>query len=359
MKRTMLGVKPIGATSSRSHFEGITKRNQKGITLIALIITIIVMLVLVGVTINVALTGGLFEKGEKAAYQTNVATIKEQVSLKIAEELADNNGRTPDKYNIGIGDIGLSQKLVNEFKDKLTISEDGKLYYIDEEVNEKEKTWLQELGIGPGGVDPFIFDTWYVHEDEHFSNDYLKFSKVGDKKIIYTYSGVGENIEEVDVTEYEWNRNDATAFGTYQFPEEFAGVNAKVEYKWIGDTIIMTVKLYSDETGEMVYEQETRYTKTVPEQGEEYPFKFCYHIDSVGGGTANILNWEEFDNDENRYVEVNGTYSFKFELKQGKHMSVNVRMNDNELSENQYSFTNNLLVIPNVTGPVRLTISTY
>ena len=35
-------------------------KKQNGITLIALIITVIVMLILVGVTVNVALNGGLF-----------------------------------------------------------------------------------------------------------------------------------------------------------------------------------------------------------------------------------------------------------------------------------------------------------
>ena len=46
------------------------KEKNKGITLIALIITIIVMLILVGVTITVALNGGLFETATKAATET-------------------------------------------------------------------------------------------------------------------------------------------------------------------------------------------------------------------------------------------------------------------------------------------------
>ena len=62
------------------------------------------MLVLVGVTINVALNGGLFEKAEKAAYLTNVATIKEQLALKKAEILADNNGRAQEDYGIELED---------------------------------------------------------------------------------------------------------------------------------------------------------------------------------------------------------------------------------------------------------------
>ena len=45
-------------------------KNQKGITLIALIITIIVMLILVGVSVTVALEGGLFSQAKTAVDKT-------------------------------------------------------------------------------------------------------------------------------------------------------------------------------------------------------------------------------------------------------------------------------------------------
>ena len=45
-------------------------KEQKGITLIALVITIIVMLILVGVSITVALNGGLFTNAKDAANNT-------------------------------------------------------------------------------------------------------------------------------------------------------------------------------------------------------------------------------------------------------------------------------------------------
>lgn len=48
-------------------------KGQKGITLVALIITIIVMLILVAVSVTVALNGGLFTKAKSAASQTNEA----------------------------------------------------------------------------------------------------------------------------------------------------------------------------------------------------------------------------------------------------------------------------------------------
>ena len=58
-------------------------KKQNGITLIALIITVIVMLILVGVTINVALNGGLFEKAETAKLQTEKAVEEEQLMTAI------------------------------------------------------------------------------------------------------------------------------------------------------------------------------------------------------------------------------------------------------------------------------------
>lgn len=53
-------------------------RSQKGITLIALVITIIVMLILVAVTITIAVNGGLFNYAQKAAVDTNGAVTNEQ-----------------------------------------------------------------------------------------------------------------------------------------------------------------------------------------------------------------------------------------------------------------------------------------
>ena len=53
-------------------------KTQKGITLIALVITIIVMLILVGVTISMALNGGLFGYAKKAAKDTESQKQAEQ-----------------------------------------------------------------------------------------------------------------------------------------------------------------------------------------------------------------------------------------------------------------------------------------
>ncbi len=64
--------------------------SNTGITLVALVVTIIVLLILAGVSINlVAGSNGLLNKATKAVDVTNTAKIKEDIELKIAEMQMD------------------------------------------------------------------------------------------------------------------------------------------------------------------------------------------------------------------------------------------------------------------------------
>lgn len=64
-------------------------KEQKGITLVALIITIIVMLILVGVSITVALQGGLFTTAKDAANNT-VEARDAELNLSSGKVTIDN-----------------------------------------------------------------------------------------------------------------------------------------------------------------------------------------------------------------------------------------------------------------------------
>lgn len=75
-------------------------KKQKGITLIALIITIIVMLILVGVTVTTAINGGLFESTRKASRDTQKQSVLEELNALTAEFNADLYAN-PDKYYSG------------------------------------------------------------------------------------------------------------------------------------------------------------------------------------------------------------------------------------------------------------------
>ena len=99
---------------------------QKGITLIALVITIIILLILAAVTIA-ALSGdnGILSNAARAKQETEKAEILEQIRLDIYGEMADNGGTDPTEADIeriadNYGDISGST-----FADKILTTEKG------------------------------------------------------------------------------------------------------------------------------------------------------------------------------------------------------------------------------------------
>ena len=73
-------------------------KNNKGITLIALVITIVVLLILAGVTINIAINNGILNNSKKAVDEYKVSEYKENIEViktgeqfkKISENLQDS-----------------------------------------------------------------------------------------------------------------------------------------------------------------------------------------------------------------------------------------------------------------------------
>lgn len=68
-------------------------KGQKGITLVALVITIIVMLILTGVTITLSLDAGLLDKANEAKTETE-ADAQEDNRLVTEGTVLDNTNNT-------------------------------------------------------------------------------------------------------------------------------------------------------------------------------------------------------------------------------------------------------------------------
>ena len=113
----------------------------RGITLIALIITIIILLILAGITIG-TLTGdnSLIIQTGKAKFNSEIKDIEEQLELS---EIEKNDG---EDYQFGTLEELIGR--TDEYNDKLSL-EDGKLVYDEEKVSEEEAGWLEELEIYP------------------------------------------------------------------------------------------------------------------------------------------------------------------------------------------------------------------
>lgn len=107
-------------------------KNQKGITLIALVITIIVLLILAGVTIAM-LTGenGILNKATGAVSDTEKATAEEAIKMEVYNNIATNEGTfdlntftsitTNSDYEYAVGDTTESKRVVTVTKDSKAI----------------------------------------------------------------------------------------------------------------------------------------------------------------------------------------------------------------------------------------------
>ena len=97
------------------------KNNNKGITLVALVITIIVLLILAGVTIA-SLSGdnGILTRGKQSKIENEIGNAKDIINLAINEGVAAYYGKT-------YGNVGYENAVNNDQKLDVVICQ-----YIDE-----------------------------------------------------------------------------------------------------------------------------------------------------------------------------------------------------------------------------------
>ena len=107
---------------------------QRGITLIALVITIIVLLILAGVTIA-TLTGknGILTRASEASEKTEEAGAKEQVQLAVTGSIGTDgkleNGTLKDNLNKIENISGVPEEITDESY-PLVVTVDGKYSYV-------------------------------------------------------------------------------------------------------------------------------------------------------------------------------------------------------------------------------------
>ena len=123
------------------------KRN-KGITLIALVITIIILIILAAIAINAVFgENGLILRAQEAKFKTEVSGIKDLVDVKRVEIEAS-------KYlNEPAGNLTAYLNGLNNLEyigpNKLVIDRKGKLAYnpAGDFGSDPQKTWLHQIGI--------------------------------------------------------------------------------------------------------------------------------------------------------------------------------------------------------------------
>ena len=135
---------------------------NKGITLIALVITIIVLLILAGVSIA-TLTGqnGILTRANDAKEQTGIAEEKEAINLAYSGAVAEKRGTgdiTADDLNREFGTNGTNATATDNGDGTITVTFDppsNRVYTIDSNGNITEEGTNENPGGGQtGGVQP-------------------------------------------------------------------------------------------------------------------------------------------------------------------------------------------------------------
>ena len=169
------------------------EKTKDGITLIALIITIIVMLILVAVTVNLANeNGGLFEKARYAKSETAAKAEEEELTMYMFGE-GVYNAKTGKVDLDALGNLLTDEtkwKNVGKNGDKLVVTgtESGKGYIID------EKGTISEQKDGEDQLSKGILGTYYALGDISFSGSPTLELKTDNQAIVTWYFNEGDDI---------------------------------------------------------------------------------------------------------------------------------------------------------------------
>ena len=222
-----------------------TKKKEKGITLIALVVTIVVLLILAGISISM-LTGenGVIAQANNSAIKTDNGTVLENIRLKVTEYETRINGEKVtnrleqlkidgiiDEQGVVNCKTLIGQKLKtgngNNYKDVYVI-EENELYYYDKKCN---KNYLGDIGSDEEIYDEADTSLFNITDDGVIS---IK------KEYGYYSNGSGYwdswTLEEL-VIPSEVNGITVTSITDY-----FIGANEKIKKVYLSDSIIKIEK---------------------------------------------------------------------------------------------------------------------
>ena len=139
-------MKKVGKINHKNNFTKLTDKN--GISLIVLIITIIVIIILAAAVILTISKNNPVDSAKEAKFKEDVRSFQADLSLSVSKDYTAKAGQRDDKFNATtFNDIkGYISSFTKEYEDKLVINND-ELKYVGDKVTEKEKKWLNDLGI--------------------------------------------------------------------------------------------------------------------------------------------------------------------------------------------------------------------
>ena len=140
-------------------------RNKKGITLVALVVTIVVLLILAGVSLNLLIgNNGIMTRAKQARISNDLSSYKEQLAMFISEKKVENSEFYESSLTAGKSNLYYNTKTSEDEKTIKDIIKDVKDEYLDSlevvkgklTVNTKDKNIIkvaQAVGVEPNPYD--------------------------------------------------------------------------------------------------------------------------------------------------------------------------------------------------------------
>ena len=278
-------------------------KKEKGITLIALVITIIVLLILSGVVI-LSIVNGPIKKAQKAAVQTELKAIEEKIELyktsKVMESddfdvnslYADENElRYNTKSEEETGNIyTIVPEAEKKYKGKIYI-EKGEMVFNSEDTDELK--WAEDIGIATTGT---VIDKegtlLCVNEVETLidENGVLRIPERVKKISAGAFNGINVNVKKI-VIPGTCKKIESNVFNGQKQIEEVIieeGVETLGSYIFRGCSNLKTIKLPNSVTsigGGMFFNCENlteleffNNVKSIPSE----TFYNCFNLKTVG-----------------------------------------------------------------------------
>ena len=255
----------------------IAKKN-KGITLIALVITIIVLLILAGVTIA-SLSGdnGILTRAAEAKEQTKKADVEETIKLGLTEVIMDSNLGKGTLENLLINKFGNSNVTKNVEDGSFTIKQDGYQVKVD------SKGTMVGEAIPEGNVVPPIPPEPSIEETTSYVKYYADFEGGPEGGPDGTVDGIiFADIAADSGVEKHWKTNGYDT--TYQIK--------KPTHKQESDKVIYK-EYYIEEVIDKYIDQNNKIKVVKPKPGQQAEKKDRFYVMSLTdyGKEMELFEW--------------------------------------------------------------------
>lgn len=134
-------------------------KQEKGITLVSLVITIIVMLILAGVSMSMVMgDGSVLDQATAAVENTELANVRDEISMAVAgaqtnyyATFANTSGRstlTKELTKLKMKEFTSADKVYMDIDDSVATG-NGKVYY---RLKSSQVWYIAEIEVGASGI---------------------------------------------------------------------------------------------------------------------------------------------------------------------------------------------------------------